>query len=336
MRKATAKPHASAQKSAAGQQLGDHGAADMAADSPAGLAFALNSSRAGQLRDYWQLLKPRVMALVIFTSWVGMYLAPAHLSTLQSLLAMLCIAVGAGAAGALNMWWERESDGLMARTQSRPLPAGRLHPTMALIFAAVLAVLSVVVMAVQVNSLAAGLLALTIVFYVGIYTIWLKPRTTQNIVIGGAAGALPPVIGWAAATGQTALLPWLLFLLIFVWTPPHFWALAINLRADYARANTPMLPVIVGLPATVQQIWWYSLICLAVSLLPAALGLTGGLYAVVALGLGLWFVVSCYRLKQAKGDEAIAKLASRVFGCSILYLFGLFVALVADNALLGG
>ncbi|MFN8819075.1 MAG: UbiA family prenyltransferase, partial [Holosporaceae bacterium] len=209
-------------------------------------------------------------------------------------------------------------------------------PTMALIFAAVLAVLSVVVMAVQVNSLAAGLLALTIVFYVGIYTIWLKPRTTQNIVIGGAAGALPPVIGWAAATGQTALLPWLLFLLIFVWTPPHFWALAINLRADYARANTPMLPVIVGLPATVQQIWWYSLICLAVSLLPAALGLTGGLYAVVALGLGLWFVVSCYRLKQAKGDEAIAKLASRVFGCSILYLFGLFVALVADNALLGG
>lgn len=302
----------------------------------AGLAAALASPWPGQLRDYWQLLKPRVMALVIFTSWVGMYLAPVHLPTLQALLAMLCIAVGAGAAGALNMWWERESDGLMIRTQSRPLPAGRLQPTMALIFAAALAVLSVVVMAVQVNSLAAGLLALTIVFYVGIYTIWLKPRTTQNIVIGGAAGALPPVIGWAAATGQTALLPWLLFLLIFVWTPPHFWALAINLRADYARANTPMLPVIVGLPATVQQIWWYSLICLAVSLLPAVFGLTGGLYAVVALGLGLWFVASCRKLKQAKGDEAIAKLASRVFGCSILYLFGLFVALVADHALLGG
>ncbi len=302
----------------------------------AGGAAALASPWPGQLRDYWQLLKPRVMALVIFTSWVGMYLAPVHLPTLQALLAMLCIAVGAGAAGALNMWWERESDGLMTRTQSRPLPAGRLHPTMALIFAAALAVLSVVVMAVQVNSLAAGLLALTIVFYVGIYTIWLKPRTTQNIVIGGAAGALPPVIGWAAATGQTALLPWLLFLLIFVWTPPHFWALAINLRADYARANTPMLPVIVGLTATVQQIWYYSLICLAVSLLPAVFGLTGGLYAVVALGLGLWFVASCRKLKQAKGDEAIAKLASRVFGCSILYLFGLFVALVADHALLGG
>ena len=313
------------------------GAADSGASGDtAGVAAALASPWPGQLRDYWQLLKPRVMALVIFTSWVGMYLAPVHLPTLQALLAMLCIAVGAGAAGALNMWWERGSDGLMTRTQNRPLPAGRLHPTMALIFAAALALLSVVVMAVQVNSLAAGLLALTIVFYVGIYTIWLKPRTTQNIVIGGAAGALPPVIGWAAATGQTALLPWLLFLLIFVWTPPHFWALAINLRADYARANTPMLPVIVGLPATVQQIWWYSLICLAVSLLPAVFGLTGWLYTVVALGLGLWFVASCYRLKQAAGDEAMAKLASRVFGCSIVYLFGLFVALVADHGLLGG
>lgn len=330
------KPVAKANLSAQGARAQRQGALGAGGESSSDSGLALSQPWPGQLRDYWQLLKPRVMALVIFTSWVGMYLAPVHLPTLQALLAMLCIAVGAGAAGALNMWWERESDGLMTRTQSRPLPAGRLHPTLALIFAAALAVLSVVVMAVQVNGLAAGLLAFTIVFYVGIYTIWLKPRTSQNIVIGGAAGALPPVIGWAAATGQTALLPWLLFLLIFVWTPPHFWALAINLRSDYARANTPMLPVIVGLPATVQQIWCYSLICLAVSLLPAVFGLTGGLYAVVALGLGLWFVASCYRLKQATGDEAIAKLASRVFGCSILYLFGLFVALVADHALLGG
>jgi protoheme IX farnesyltransferase len=276
------------------------------------------------------------MALVIFTSWVGLYLAPTHLPPIKALIAMLCIATGAGAAGALNMWWERHSDGLMKRTRQRPLPAGRLQPTPALLFAVALAIASVAVMAFAINALAAGLLALTIVFYVGIYTIWLKPRTPQNIVIGGAAGALPPVIGWAAATGQTALLPWLLFLLIFVWTPPHFWALAINLRQDYAKAGTPMLPVVAGLPHTVRQIWFYSLLCVAVSLLPPLFGLTGWLYAATAIGLGGWFARSCWRLYQVDttDEQALAKHAKATFACSIVYLFGLFLGLVLDHALL--
>ena len=280
--------------------------------------------------DYFALLKPRVMSLVCFTGLVGMWLAPGAPHPVIAFTAMLCIAVGAGAAGALNMWCDRDIDALMRRTRNRPIPAGRVTPESALGFGAVLAVGAVALMALAVNWLAAALLALTVAFYVFVYTLGLKRRTPNNIVIGGAAGALPPVIGWAAASGETALLPWALFAVIFVWTPPHFWALSLYSAGDYARAGIPMLPVTAGRRETRRQIALYSVALAAVGLAPAALG-AGWLYHAGAAALGAGFVWRAAALWRSDSDGD----AKRLFGYSIAYLFLVFALLPADRLLAG-
>ncbi len=283
------------------------------------------------LADFVALLKPRVMSLVVFTGLVGVYLAPGGLHPVLAGVALLCIAVGAGAAGAINMWYERDIDALMRRTMDRPLPAGRMAPGEALGFGVVLAVGSVAVMGLALNWTAAALLALTIGFYVFVYTIWRKRRTAQNIVIGGAAGAFPPVIGWVAASGELGLGPLALFAIIFVWTPPHFWALALCRRDDYARAGIPMLPVVAGPRETRRQILIYAALLLPVSLAPVAVGLSGALYGAAALVLGVAFLAAAWRVRVEAGEAAEAA-ARRLFGFSILYLFLLFASLVADKA----
>ena len=285
----------------------------------------------GDWQDYLALLKPRVMSLVVFTAACGMLAAPVSLPPFLALVAVLAIAVGAGAAGALNQWLEADLDAKMARTRLRPLPSGRLAREDALAFALILAVLAITVMAFAANLLAAGLLALSILFYALVYTLWLKPRTPQNIVIGGAAGAFPPVIGWAAATGDVTLMPVLLFLIIFAWTPPHFWALALFVNADYDRAGVPMLPVTHGPAHTRRQILAYSLLLAGVSMAPAALGLAGLLYGAVAAALGVLFVALAADVWRSRSSEPSAMRAEkRLFGYSILYLFLLFAAVVAD------
>src|SRR4051794_38676028 len=236
--------------------------------------------------DYVALLKPRVMSLVVFTGFVGMYLAPGHLNPILAAVAVLCIAVGAGASGAINMWYDRDIDAVMRRTQGRPLPAGRMAPGEALGFGVTLAVSSTVVMGLAVNLAAAALLALTILFYVFVYTVWLKRRTPQNIVIGGAAGAFPPVIGWAAVTGTVDVLPLLLFAIVFFWTPPHFWALSLYASGDYARAGVPKLPVVAGARATRLQVLFYTVVLVLVSLAPWLLGYAGPIYGAASAGLG--------------------------------------------------
>lgn len=280
-------------------------------------------------RDYVTLLKPRVMSLVVFTGLCGLLAAPGHLPPALAFTAILCIAVGAGAAGAFNMWYEAESDALMRRTASRPLPAGRLGPEDALAFAVTLAAGAVMVMGLALNLLAAGLLLGSILFYSLIYTVWLKRRTPQNIVIGGAAGAFPPVIGWAAVTGHTGTMPWLLFALIFAWTPPHFWSMALFSRGDYARAGIPMLPVVAGETTTRRQIFAYTVLMIAISLLPWALGLAGLVYGVPALGLGGWFLWLAVRVRYGTDDN----LPRRLFAFSIIYLFLMFLAVAADRAM---
>ncbi len=283
-------------------------------------------------RDYVALLKPRVMSLVVFTAACGLLLAPRALPPFLAGVAILAIAVGAGAAGAFNQWLEADLDRCMARTRNRPLPSGRLARENALAFAVLLAVFSVTVMAFAANLLAAGLLAASIVFYAVIYTLWLKPRTPQNIVIGGAAGAFPPVIGWAAASGDLGLLPALLFLIIFLWTPPHFWSLALFLNGDYGRAGIPMLPVTHGPRHTRRQILLYSVALALVSLAPVPTGLAGPLYGAAALGLAalfLWFAIRVS--KNAATDPCQMQPEKRLFAFSILYLFLLFAALVADS-----
>jgi len=230
---------------------------------------------AGEWRDWLVLLKPRVVNLVVFTGWLGLYLAPGHLHPVLAFTAILCIAVAAGAAGCLNMWWERDIDALMHRTANRPIPGGRISPEAALQFGVALAVGSVLVMGLATNLCAAAILALSIGFYVFVYTMWLKRMTPQNIVIGGAAGAFPPVIGWAAVTGDVSLMPVLLFGIIFLWTPPHFWSLSLYACKDYGRAGVPMLPVVAGARATRRQIFCYTMLPVAVSLVPWALGQTG-------------------------------------------------------------
>lgn len=290
--------------------------------------------------DYWALLKPRVMSLVVYTGLVGLLLAPGGVHPFIAVVAVLCIAVGAGAAGAINMWYERDVDALMARTHTRPLPAGRMAPGEALGFGIVLAVGSVTVMALGVNWTAAGLLALSIAFYVFVYTIWLKRRTPQNIVIGGAAGAFPPMIGWAAVTGDVSLMPLALFAIIFMWTPPHFWALALYRDGDYARAGIPMLPVVAGIRETQRQILMYTVLLIPVTLAPWFLDAAGLLYAGVAVVLGavfLWHALKVFA-GGGQGDSDGARLearARRMFGFSILYLFLLFTTLVADKLLSG-
>ncbi len=287
--------------------------------------------------DYVALLKPRVMSLVVFTALVGMVLAPGGIHPVVGFAALLCIAVGAGASGALNMWYDADIDRLMRRTQNRPIPAGRVTPSEALAFGLTLAAFSVGVLSVLVNPVAAGLLAFTIFFYVVIYTMWLKRWTPQNIVIGGAAGAFPPVVAWAAVTGSVSIESLALFLMIFIWTPPHFWALALFKSDDYARAGVPMLPVVAGQAETRRQILLYSLVLAPVGVLPAVLGFASLAYGGAAAMLGIMFVglaVRVYRMDDA--DTAMVP-AKRLFAFSIFYLFMLFAMLLVERvALLAG
>lgn len=284
---------------------------------------------ASSVRDFFTLLKPGVMSLVVFTGFVGMVLAPGNLHPVLQLITIACIALGSGAGGAINMWFDRDIDAVMARTASRPVAAGRITPEDALAFGLFLAVLAVMVMGLAVGWLAAGVLALAIFYYAVIYTMWLKRVTPQNIVIGGAAGAFPPVIGWAAVTGDISLFSATLFMIIFLWTPPHFWALALYRSGDYSKAGVPMMPVVAGKPATKRQMLYYTLVLFPVALLPVVSGHAGALYAVAASVLGglfIWHAVCVLR-------DASDLSARRMFGYSILYLFALFSALLADAAL---
>jgi protoheme IX farnesyltransferase len=283
-------------------------------------------------RDFLALTKPRVMTLVVFTGLCGMLAAPVAIHPVIGFTAILCIALGAGAAGALNQWYEADIDAKMKRTRGRPLPAGRMRRDSALQFGVGLGVFSVLLMGLATNLLAAGILTASILFYVFIYTIWLKPRTPQNIVIGGAAGAFPPLIGWAAATGSLAPLPLLLFALVFLWTPPHFWALALFVKTDYANAGVPMLPVVRGEAVTRTQIGLYTIPMALAAVLPWPLGLTGAIYGVTALATTAVFALMAAQVatrRQVPGDTM--KPEKRLFGYSILYLFVVFGALVADR-----
>jgi protoheme IX farnesyltransferase len=302
--------------------------AELASPLRAGVARA-EPSMAG-VGDYLALLKPRVMSLVVFTALVGLVIAPSHLHPVLSFFALVCIAVGAGAAGALNMWYDADIDALMTRTAKRPVAAGRVLPGEALGFGIMLAGFSIVFLGLMINWLAAGLLAFTIFFYAVVYTMWLKRWTPQNIVIGGAAGAFPPMIGWAAATGGIGIESILLFLIIFFWTPPHFWALGL-LRADeYARAGVPMLPVVAGSAETRRQILIYSLVLLPVGASPWLLGYAGAPYGLVSVLGGLLMVTWAWRLHRAP-DKLIEPFAKRTFAVSILYLFVLFAALLIEH-----
>ena len=280
--------------------------------------------------DYVQILKPRVMSLVVFTGIVGLLLAPGHLHPVLAAVAVLCIAIGAGASGAINMWYDRDIDAVMRRTAMRPLPAGRMMPGEALGFGCVLAVGSVAVMGLAVNWVAAELLALTIGFYVFVYTIWLKRRTPQNIVIGGAAGALPPLIGWAAVTGDIGWGALALFAIIFFWTPPHFWALSLYKSDEYAAAGIPMLPVVAGERETKRQMLLYTLMLWPVTAAPWLLGIAGPLYAVGAGALSLAFTGAALRVWRDPEDRS----ARQMFAFSLLYLFLIFALLLLDH--LGG
>jgi len=283
-------------------------------------------------RDFLALTKPRVMTLVVFTGLCGLLAAPAPVHPVLGFTAVLCIALGAGAAAALNMWYERDIDALMKRTASRPIPAGRMDPDSALHFGVGLGVFSVLLMGLATNWFAAGVLAASILFYVFVYTIWLKRSSPQNIVIGGAAGAFPPVIGWAAATGDVTLLPLLLFTLIFLWTPPHFWALSLFVRSDYAAAGVPMLPVVCGPEVTRQQILLYTLPMAAAAVAPWPLGLAGALYGTVAAALSLVFLALALRVLANRATEPSGmRPEKQLFAYSILYLFALFGALPVDR-----
>jgi protoheme IX farnesyltransferase len=294
---------------------------------PPGVDPDIAPSLAGA-RDYLELMKPRVMSLVVFTALVGLAVAPGHIHPVIGLTALICIAVGAGASGALNMWYDADIDARMARTAGRPIPAGRLRPGEVLAFGLILAGFSVAVLGLLVNVMAAALLALTIAFYVVIYTMWLKRTTPQNIVIGGAAGALPPIIGWASVTGNVSFEPVLLFLIIFMWTPPHFWALALYRKDDYARAGVPMLPVVAGDTATRRQILLYTLILAPLGVAPWLLGYAGLAYGVAAIATGAVMIVLAVRIHAEKQGYAASK---QMFAFSILYLFLLFAVLLADR-----
>ncbi len=283
-------------------------------------------------RDYLDLLKPRVMTLVVFTGAAGLVLAPTPVHPVLALAAVLAIALAAGAAGAINMWYDRDIDAVMERTRARPLVRGVVAPPDALAFGLVLTGIAVMLMGLALNWTAAALLALASAFYVFVYTLWLKRRTPQNIVIGGAAGAFPPMIGWAAATGEVSATAIALFALIFLWTPPHFWALALYRAGDYAKAGVPMLPVVAGARATRRQILAYTVAMLPVSLLPTAFGVTGTAYAAAAVVLGLLFIASAVRVCREDGPATGWRSAKLMFGYSIFHLFALFGAMVADHA----
>jgi protoheme IX farnesyltransferase len=283
--------------------------------------------------DYLALMKPRVMSLVVFTALVGMVIAPAHIHPVIGLTALICISVGAGAAGALNMWYDADIDAVMTRTRSRPIPRGRIAPGEALAFGVTLAGFAVAVMGLLVNWFAATLLAFTICFYVLVYTMWLKRSTRQNIVIGGAAGALPPMIGWAAVTGGISVEPFLLFLIVFLWTPPHFWALSLTRVDDYSRAGLPMLPVVAGADETRRQILLYSIALVCASAAPWWFGHAGAVYAATALVMGALMVMLALRLRSARDERQARQAAQRLFGFSILYLFIVFAALLIEAGL---
>jgi protoheme IX farnesyltransferase len=286
-------------------------------------------------RDYFALTKPRVMSLVVFTGLCGLLAAPGSIHPVLGFAAVLCIALGAGGAGALNMWWEADLDAKMKRTAKRPVPQGRMRANDARDFGIALSAASVGVMGLAVHWLAAAILAVSILYYAVVYTIWLKPRTPQNIVIGGGAGAFPPLIGWVAVTGEITAMPVLLFAIIFMWTPPHFWALALFVKSDYAKAGIPMLPVVAGEAATRRQILLYSLVLLPVSLAPWWIGGTGEIYGIAALVLsGLFLALSVPVAFRRAAEADTMKPEKRLFSFSILYLFALFTALVADRMIL--
>ncbi len=299
---------------------------------PAAAPTALPS----EWRDFFALTKPRVMSLVVFTGLCGLLAAPGHIHPVLGFTAVLCIAMGAGGAGALNQWWEADLDAQMKRTARRPLPQGRMDRTNARDFGVALSVASVLLMGLAVNWLSGAILAVSILYYAVVYTIWLKPRTPQNIVIGGGAGAFPPLIGWVAVTGHITWMPVLLFAIIFMWTPPHFWALALFVQGDYAKAGVPMLPVVKGEAATRRQILAYAVVLFLVSLAPWCVGGTGVIYGAAALVLSGVFVALCIPVglrRSAENDRM--KPEKRLFAYSVLYLFALFAALVADRLILG-
>jgi protoheme IX farnesyltransferase len=297
---------------------------------PRAAGFAISEASVG---DYIALMKPRVMSLVVFTALVGLMVTPGHLHPVLGFAALLCITIGAGAAGALNMWYDADIDAVMRRTSRRPIPAGRVLPREALAFGVTLAIGSIAVLGLVANWLAASLLAFTIFFYVAVYTMWLKRATPQNIVIGGAAGAFPPMIGWAAATGTIGLESALLFLIIFFWTPPHFWALSLWRAEEYARAGIPMLPVVAGRAETRRQILLYSIILAPVGASPWLLGYSGLLYGVTAIVAGAAMIgLSSHIMALGDEDEGL-RAAKRLFGVSILYLFVLFAVLLIDHLL---
>ena len=286
---------------------------------------------APRLRDYFALMKPRVMSLVVFTAFAGLFLAPGGIAPASGVLAILCIAVGAGASGALNMWYDADIDRIMSRTRERPVPAGRVSPVEALVVGLTLSIASVVTLGIGVNWLSAGLLAFTIFFYAVIYTMILKRRTPQNIVIGGASGALPPMIGWAAVTGTVSVESVLLFLIIFLWTPPHFWSLALFKCGDYGDAGVPMLPVVAGERATKIQILAYAVPTALIGVAPALIGMAGITYGLFAAALGAIFVVySIGVFRMPEGDIKMTA-AKKNFAYSIFYLFAIFSALMADK-----
>ena len=299
----------------------------MAFTSPHQLTGVTDDSWEPSLTHFWSLLKPRVMSLVIFTGFTGMYIAPSTLHPLLFAIALCAIAIGAGAAGAINQWYDRDIDAVMKRTENRPIPSGFMAPAEALTLGMVLSAISVLLLGLATNWLAAGLLAFTIFFYAIVYTIWLKRRTPQNIVIGGAAGAFPPMIGWTAVTGTLSVEPILLFAIIFMWTPPHFWALALVKNEDYTRAKIPMLPVVAGAAETRRQIMIYTVLMVPLAVIPTFLGVASSAYGVVvglAGALFIWFATVVWR----NGSD---KAAMQLFGYSIVYLFLVFLGLVIDH-----
>jgi protoheme IX farnesyltransferase len=278
--------------------------------------------------DFISLLKPRVMSLVVFTGFAGLYLAPGDLNSVLEVIAVFCIAIGAGASGAINMWYDRDIDAIMSRTKERPIPSGRVSSDAALTFGVLLAGGSIMVMGLAINWLAAALLTITISFYIFVYTMWLKRRTPQNIVIGGAAGAFPPMIGWAAITGTISLEPIVLFAIIFIWTPPHFWALSLYRSDDYKAAGIPMMPLVHGRDKTKKQILLYSLVLAPLGLVPSFIGMAGLLYGLIALLLGTAFIGAALRVSREDSE----KNCKQLFGFSIFYLFFLFFVLIVDRS----
>ncbi len=281
------------------------------------------------ITDYYELLKPRVMSLVVFTGLCGMLVAPNALEMhpFIGVLTIFCIALGSGASGAINMWYDRDIDIIMERTKNRPIPAGRVDPNEALAYGIIMAIASVVILSLAANMVAGALLLAAILFYVFIYTIWLKRRTPQNIVIGGASGAFPPMIGWAAVTGDVTLIPVILFAIIFFWTPPHFWALSLVIKDDYKNAAVPMLPVVSGVRVTQINIIVYTFILLAITLIPYFTGFSGNIYGITAMALGLYFIYMSFAILRDNGN----KVARKTFFFSILHLFILYLALVIDR-----